>query len=179
MNSKSKGSEWDLGEQILTEGTMRGSHVFKEFRVHYDWAWIGNVWPRLCGQKGTFLKVLAMRRNLTTGCPWRAQEYEPRQRQAPQVHPGGNTWTRHRVAVEVWAGLPKAPLLPCPESDSRKKKTLISRTLPHLRPPGCPEDAQRGRAGREQDRVYLLPLSDECFPLPCTDSAPVHTLGNL
>lgn len=32
-----QGSEWDSGEQNLTEGTTQGSHVFKEFRVHYDW----------------------------------------------------------------------------------------------------------------------------------------------
>lgn len=152
MNWKSKGSEWDLGWHIHTEGSMRGYTPLKSS----EFTTVGHVWPCLCGLKGTFLKVLAMRRNLTTGCPGRAQVQEPRQRRAPQLQPGGDTG----VAAELWAGLSQAPLLTCPESENRKQQSLVSRTFPIWGPLAAQRMLKVDRQVREQEGVYLPSLSD-------------------
>lgn len=126
-------------------GSLGNIHTFKELRVHCNWVRVA----LLCGQKGAFLKVLALRCSLATGCPGHARVQEPvwPSSSLEMLRPTGS-----RSSCEQW--LPQGPLLPCLEPDGGEKKMLISGPfLPICGQLSCPEDAQgdgEGRKGQEQ-----------------------------
>lgn len=99
---------------------------------------IGHVWPSFCGQKGIFLKVLAMRCNLTPGCPGRVRVQEPRQRQVPQSQCGRETQTQHTCGCGAVS-----------RNQAAGKRNSNLQDLPHLKPHWLPKGCSRlmGRGG--------------------------------
>lgn len=102
---------------------------------------IGHVWPCLCGQEGAFLKVLAMRRSPTTGCPGRARVQEPRRRPGP----GPSLVETRRLTLGFGGGsravsqAPRAPLS-CPvwNQTAGKKENTSLQDLPSPAAPCTP-----------------------------------------
>lgn len=115
---------------------------------------IGHVWPRLCGQRAH------SRKSWSGGATWpQAAQNMPMGRNpdrekcpSPRVL---ETRTQHRGEVELWAG-------------TRQQETENSslQDCPHLRPPGCPKDAQGWWAGEATggSTCHLLHLSTSHCP---------------
>lgn len=102
------------------------------------------MWPRLCGQEGAFLKVLARRRGPTAGCPGRARVQEDRDEAlAPAWRRRGPTGGGSSAGSRA----PTAPLS-CPawnQTAGKRKLQCLGSSFPVW---GCTPGTGRGGAKR-------------------------------